>query len=194
MKKKLLSIFVIVVTSITVFIMLQGLKEKDSSMDSNLFKENSPKVNSLNTEEKGSPLDITKDEGKDSSHENDEEEMSLENMKDSIKEEQEKQKEALNQEDLDTAPVFKVHKDEIKDIISLDEKSKLLFISRKLSMMDYGKILEIMKSSDEMNSASEIFQILKARLSEEDYAKVKKILEPYMYVDNIENHISKSKN
>lgn len=197
MKKKFLSMVVIVITAITVFIMFQGLKEKNSDTDSNLFKEHSPKVNSFNTEEKSLQLDISKSNEKENSYANDEKEkdMHIEDIEEPPKEEKEEKKEALKKEEnYETAPVFKVNKDEIKDIISLDEKSKLLFMARKLSVVDYAKIVEIMKSSDEMNSASEIFQILKSRLNDEDYLKVKKILEPYMFVENIESNISQNKN
>lgn len=198
MKKKFLSIFVILITAITVFTMFQGFKEKDANIDSNLFKEKSPKVNSLNTEEKESKIDISKnneDENKNINHEKENDIHNEEDTNDVLKEKKVEKEEDYNQDkNYETAEVFKVNKDEIKDKITLNEKSKLLFIAGKLSMLDYAKIVETMKSSDEMNSASEIFQILKTRLNDEDYAKVKKILEPYMFVENIENNISQNKN
>ncbi|SHI45670.1 hypothetical protein SAMN05444401_0685 [Clostridium amylolyticum] len=198
MKKKFLSIFVILITAITVFTMFQGFKEKDANIDSNLFKEKSPKVNSLNTEEKESKIDISKnneDENKNINHEKENDIHNEEDTNDVLKEKKVEKEEDYNQDkNYETAEVFKVNKDEIKDKITLNEKSKLLLIAGKLSMLDYAKIVETMKSSDEMNSASEIFQILKTRLNDEDYAKVKKILEPYMFVENIENNISQNKN
>lgn len=198
MKKKFLSMFVILITIITVFIMFQGFREKDVNIDSNLFKEKSPKVNSLNTEEKEPKIDISKNNEDQSGNINHEKESDIHNEEDTndvLKEKKVEKEEDHNQDkNYETAEVFKVNKDEIKDKITLDEKSKLLFIAGKLSMLDYAKIVEIMKSSDEMSSASEIFQILKTRLNDEDYVKVKKILEPYMFVDNIENNISQNKN
>lgn len=198
MKKKFLSIFVILITVITVFIMFQGFREKDVNIDSNLFKEKSPKVNSLNTEEKEPKIDISKNNEDQSGNINHEKENDIHNEEDTndvLKEKKVEKEEDHNQDkNYETAEVFKVNKDEIKDKITLDEKSKLLFIAGKLSMLDYAKIVEIMKSSDEMSSASEIFQILKTRLNDEDYVKVKKILQPYMFVDNIENNISQNKN
>lgn len=190
--------FVILITIITVFIMFQGFREKDVNIDSNLFKEKSPKVNSLNTEEKEPKIDISKNNEDQSGNINHEKESDIHNEEDTndvLKEKKVEKEEDHNQDkNYETAEVFKVNKDEIKDKITLDEKSKLLFIAGKLSMLDYAKIVEIMKSSDEMSSASEIFQILKTRLNDEDYVKVKKILEPYMFVDNIENNISQNKN
>lgn len=89
----------------------------------------------------------------------------------------------------ETAAVFKINKETIPGKISLKDKSKLLKIAGKLSMIDYGNIVEIMNGYDEMGGATEIFNILKTRLKDEDYQEVKDILYPYVYVENIEDNM-----
>ena len=89
-----------------------------------------------------------------------------------------------------TVAVFKVNKETIPKKISLKDKAKLLKIVGKLSIIDYGNIVEIMNGYDELGGATKIFNILKTRLSEEDYQEVKEILYPYLYVENIEENIN----
>lgn len=85
--------------------------------------------------------------------------------------------------------VFKVNKNTLADNISLKEKSKLLYFSSKLSTIDYGTIMEYMKSDDELWAATKIFKLLKTRLPLNDYKKIKDILEPYLEIDIIESEI-----
>ncbi len=163
--------------------------------DKELFKDSSNSISSLKPE--------VKDENKEQNSKDNKKENNL-----SLKEEEKeggdnhdissyqeiKKEEEKSNEREETAPVFKVQKEKIKDKISFEDKTKLLAVARKLSMMDYGKIIEIMNTSDEMDGASQIFQILKTRLKEEDYKKVTEILEPYIYVKNIEKNLSMEKN
>ena len=93
-------------------------------------------------------------------------------------------------DDAETAQVFKVDKTTITDKLSFEEKRKLLSIAMKLSMIDYANIVDTMQSSEEMKSASHIFGILKLRLDSEDYEQLIEILDPYLYIDNIESNIS----
>ena len=92
--------------------------------------------------------------------------------------------------DEETAAVFKVNKETIPDKISLKDKTKLIKIASKLSLIDYGNIIELMNGYDEMGGATEIFNILKSRLSEADYQEIRDILDPYLYVENIEDNMS----
>ena len=92
----------------------------------------------------------------------------------------------------ETAVVFKVNKETIPDKISLKDKTKLIKIASKLSLIDYGNIAELMNGYDEMGGATEIFNILKSRLSEADYQEIRDILYPYLYVENIEDNMSDS--
>lgn len=86
--------------------------------------------------------------------------------------------------------IFKIDKATLSDRITLAEKAKLLYLSRKLSSSDFSKIKEYMDSSDEVGASTAIFKILKNRLSASEYNEVLSILRPYMNVDYIDEHAS----
>lgn len=85
--------------------------------------------------------------------------------------------------------VFKVDKNTIMDKINFQDKLRLMNITRKLSIIDYGTINKNLKGQDEYNCARDIFRILKSRLSSKDYNEVKEILKPYIDVDAIEKSL-----
>lgn len=85
--------------------------------------------------------------------------------------------------------IFKIEKNSISGKMSLENKAKLAYLSRKLSTIDYGKIQEYMNSEDEFSAAIEIFKILKVRLKINEYEEVKNILRPYIDVDFIDKNI-----
>ena len=81
--------------------------------------------------------------------------------------------------------VFKVSKDNIPKQLTVAEKTKLLYILRKLSSIDYAKINESLNKSNELEGAKEALNLLKLRLNGRDYKEIKDILS--RFVDNIEN-------
>lgn len=98
-------------------------------------------------------------------------------------------KESSDDEKEDTT-VFKVDKNTIASKISLIDKAKLLYYSKKLSAVDEGRIQKLLKSGDEYNASVNIFKILKERLSKDEYGKIKEILSPYIYISKIEKSIN----
>ncbi|MBK1811417.1 hypothetical protein JHL18_12385 [Clostridium sp. YIM B02505] len=88
-----------------------------------------------------------------------------------------------------TVSIFKIDKNTILNKISMADKAKLIYLSRKLSIADYDYIQEDLKSSNEIEASKDIFSILKKKLSDNDYEKVKNILSPYIDVDYIEKNI-----
>lgn len=82
--------------------------------------------------------------------------------------------------------VFKVDKNTIMDKLSVSEKMKLINLSKKLSVIDYGRIKEYLESGEEYDSAVAIFRILKSRLTNDDYKEIKEILTPYIDLEKIE--------
>lgn len=96
----------------------------------------------------------------------------------------------LNEE---TASVFKVNKNTIPSKISNQDKLKMLRMANSLSIKDYRAVAENIKRNDELPAATDIFKILKDKLSSENYSELKKILNPYINFDLIEKNINKNK-
>ncbi|QAA31448.1 hypothetical protein [Clostridium manihotivorum] len=101
------------------------------------------------------------------------------------------EEESAEDETVQTMSIFKVDKSTIISKISVADKAKLLYISRKLSSADYSNIEDDLKSSNELEAAEDIFKILKNRLSSQDYDKVKSILDPYINVEYIDGNLCK---
>ena len=85
--------------------------------------------------------------------------------------------------------VFRVDKYSIPKKIAKSDKLKLVSIAKNLSISDYGLLLEHIKRSDELDAAVDIFRILKDRLENEEYKKMKDILSPYINIELIEENI-----
>ncbi len=85
--------------------------------------------------------------------------------------------------------VFKVDKNTIINKLSVAEKMKLMNLSKKLSVIDYGRIKEYLESGEEYESAVAIFKILKSRLTSGEYKEIKDILIPYIDVEKIEKKL-----
>lgn len=95
----------------------------------------------------------------------------------------------LNEE---TAAVFKVNKNTIPSKISATDKLKMLKMANSLSLKDYKSVAENIKRSDELPAATDIFEILRTKLSSENYKELKDILNPYIDIDLIEKNIDKN--
>lgn len=79
-------------------------------------------------------------------------------------------------------PVFKVSTDVIRKEVTLKDKQKLFMIATKLSPKDFIKIKEYLYWEDEEEGTSRIINLIKNKLSNEDYEKVKSILGKYIYM------------
>ena len=88
-----------------------------------------------------------------------------------------------------TATVFKINKNTIPSKISNKDKLKMLKMANSLSIKDYKAVAENIKRSDELPAATDIFSILRDKLSSENYNELKKILNPYIDIDLIEKNI-----
>ena len=85
----------------------------------------------------------------------------------------------------DSTPVFKVSKSKIKDSLTLADKEKLLSIATKLSAIDYEKINKYLETGSDEDIRNTI-KLLKNRLSDKDYEKVKGVAEKFINMDAIE--------
>lgn len=84
------------------------------------------------------------------------------------------------------APVFKVASSKILGSLSILDKEKLLVIGTKLAPLDYARIKEYLYSDDRDKGVKNVILLLKERLSDKDYEKVKKIMDEYINIDSIE--------
>ena len=86
------------------------------------------------------------------------------------------------------AAAFKVSKNEIMSSLSLIDKGRILIIASKLSTIDYKKIQELLKIGDEKGIITAI-KLLKEKLSEKDYNKIRGIAEKFLNMEMVENQI-----
>ncbi len=85
----------------------------------------------------------------------------------------------------DSTPVFKVSKSKIKDKLTLSDKEKLLSIAAKLSAVDYEKINTYLQNGSDEDIKNTI-KLLKSRLSDKDYEKVKLVAEKFINMNVVE--------
>lgn len=90
----------------------------------------------------------------------------------------------------DSAAVFKVESSTIEDNLSLVEKAKLLTVVAKISPLDYATISNYLYDENSARGIINTFSLLKKRLSERDYEKVRDLASKYMDVNCIENYIN----
>lgn len=98
-------------------------------------------------------------------------------------------KESLtNKDDCDTnakdTSVFKISKSQIKDSLTILDKEKLLSVASKLSAVDYEKIKGYLEegSNDDIKNT---IKLLKQRLSDKDYEKVREVAEKFINMEAI---------
>lgn len=199
MKKKYLSIIVIIVTAITIYLMLSysnTLYESDYMM----VQENQNKIekNNLFSELKTKEIEFIKNKakvhlskeeiGEEKSEIEKREEISEEDLdfkqsdKYIIKEESE------NQEN--DNKLFKVNKEELLYKLTKEEKREIKTIIKKLSISDYAKIASSIKNKGEMECCLEILDILNKKLDKQDYLTAKKVFEPYINVELLERKLA----
>jgi hypothetical protein len=80
-------------------------------------------------------------------------------------------------------PVFKVSKNEIMDKLSFIDKAKILAISKSLSPGDFNKLQEDINDNDEKKGMTNAAQLLKTRLSEDDFDNMKNIASKFINLD-----------
>lgn len=87
---------------------------------------------------------------------------------------------------METVSVFKVSKDDIKSKLSLADKEKILNAATKLSPVDYAKIKKYIESEDSEEGIKMAMKLLKERLSEKDYNKVREVASKFLNMELIE--------
>jgi len=93
-------------------------------------------------------------------------------------------------EEEDYASAFKVSKSDIMSSLSLLDKGKILIIATKLSSVDYKKTQEFLQIGDEKGIINAM-KLLKEKLSEEDYSKVREVAEKFLNMEIVENKLFK---
>ncbi|GIM29689.1 hypothetical protein CPJCM30710_23550 [Clostridium polyendosporum] len=195
MNKKIRGFIVIFSTIISVVIMLKfgSLSHIEDNKNANISKKDVIQE-SEKEQEKVNVAEVPKVENDIEKHEKQNNNLvkKEESKKNINKVDKENTQRVYTDESEPSAPVvsiFKIEKDNISNKMSLENKAKLAYLSRKLSTIDYGKIQEYMNGKDEFKAATEIFKILKVRLQINEYEEVKNILRPYIDVDFIDNNI-----
>lgn len=194
MSKKILSLIVVLFTAITVFTILYYDKknideEKDYKYSTEVKGLREKSENGNVTDEKNKNSD--KNEAKDNLNSKEDSDNKV-NKNKIERDERENDKNLLegkitnpnNVSGKRDIQVFKINKSDIPEKLSFSEKGKLLYISRKLSSIDYGKINECLNSTNDEKAVKETLHILKLRLSEDDYNEVKNIMS--RFINNIE--------
>lgn len=85
--------------------------------------------------------------------------------------------------------LYKINKDMALDKLEEKDKEELERIIYKLSAFDIGKIENYIQDSDEDKGLINTFKILKKRVSEEDYKKIKEICSMFLDIDELEKEI-----
>ena len=80
-------------------------------------------------------------------------------------------------------PIFKIAKDKIIDKLSFTDKAKILIISKSLSPTDFSKIQDDLNSKDEKKGVVSAMNLLKMRLDDNDYSKLKGIAAKFINLD-----------
>jgi hypothetical protein len=202
--KKIMSYIVILCTIITVFLLLQLSKEQETRDNEGVRQEvkiNKEQVKNINEnkkvkEESNQIEEISKkttDEKNTYEKKSAVKEDNVELNKE-IKDNSGNSRSSINDvaDEVKEEPVttvFKVDKNTIINKLSVAEKMKLMNLSKKLSVIDYGRIKEYLESGEEYESAVAIFKILKSRLTSGEYKEIKDILIPYIDVEKIEKKL-----
>ncbi|MBV7276474.1 hypothetical protein JMF89_01850 [Clostridiaceae bacterium UIB06] len=97
----------------------------------------------------------------------------------------ERSEDANSSQSKESIPVFKVSKLKIKDSLTLADKEKLLSVAAKLSAIDYEKINKYLENGSDEDIRNTI-KLLKSRLSDKDYEKVKAVAEKFINMDAVE--------
>lgn len=92
---------------------------------------------------------------------------------------------ATSNDQKNDVPVFKVSKNEIMDKISFADKAKILSISKSLSPEDFNKLQEDISDDDEKKGLLNAMELLKKRLNNDDFNKMKNIASKFINLDSL---------
>ena len=210
MKKKYLSILVILLTMILVIFMIKGSRNDDGytmvKSDQEIKKEekladSSKIINEKELDNFISDLEsknhneenLSNDSGEKIKKENNDiefkntiiKEQALEEDINSIKEIDSEYQ--IDKSDNETKEViFKVDKEKIISKITSEDRKTLTRMVKKLSMHDYARMINTIKNNGEEEAALDVLEILTKRLNNEEYNKIKGILDPYINIDLLE--------
>ena len=190
MKKFLMSLMAIVITIITVGTMYISTlklenKDNDNSYTKELKNENSIDIKNKTNQNPKENKDEKNNKSIDNKT-NKDDRIEKENQDNLVSNKDNSSKKVEKKESIS---VFKVNKHTLLQNLPVKDKFKLLYMCKGLSTIDMANIKEYMKSSNEIEASSEIFKILRQRLSKEDYNEIKKILNPYVNIEYIENNM-----
>lgn len=102
-------------------------------------------------------------------------------------EEKNSNKEEISKETVSyTQSIYKVDKNDILKQLQTEDKKNFESILGKLSAFDLGKIKEYVQDSDEQKGIKNIFVLLKKRLTNEDYEKIKEISSKFLDMDAVD--------
>jgi len=87
--------------------------------------------------------------------------------------------------------VYKLEKGKVLEKLSSSEKREFEKIIKKLSAFDIGKIKEYYEGSDDEEGAVNIFNLLKKRLTMEDYTRIHEISASFLDFESIDGRIKK---
>ncbi|WP_066871836.1 hypothetical protein [Clostridium mediterraneense] len=210
MKKKYLSILVILLTMILVIFMVKGSRNDDGYImvksDQEIKKEekladSSKIINEKELDNFISDLEsknhneenLSNDSGEKIKKENNDiefkntitKEQALEEDINSIKEIDSEYQ--IDKSDNETKEViFKVDKEKIISKMTSEDRKTLTRMVKKLSMYDYARMINTIKNNGEEEAALDVLEILTKRLNNEEYNKIKGILDPYINIDLLE--------
>ena len=86
----------------------------------------------------------------------------------------------VNEIEHEEKSILKIDRELIKEKISNEDRQKMKLIKNKLSIVDLSRIEDEMDKENEEEGIRNTLNILSRRLSEDDYKRVKIILEPYI--------------
>lgn len=192
MKKVLLTVVLSLITSLTIYFV--GFWEPNEDTNKNIVqqKDNITKEskNSENVDKKQKEINNTykSEDNKLSEKETQKEKENYES--DNIKNNNETLENEISKEEKESVEtnvqIFNINKEDILSSLNLQEKTKLLNIAKKLSVVDGEKIKNSMQEKSELEGIKEVFEIIKLRLTDEDYNEVKKVLSPYINIEFLE--------
>ncbi len=210
MKKKYLSILVILLTMILVIFMIKGsrndegytmVKSEQEIKTEEKLADSSKIINKKELDNFISDLEsknhkeenLSNNSGEKIKKENNDiefentitKEQALEEDINSIKETDSEYQ--IDKSDNETKEViFKVDKEKIISKMTSEDRKTLTRMVKKLSMYDYARMINTIKNNGEEEAALDVLEILTKRLNNEEYNKIKGILDPYINIDLLE--------
>lgn len=198
MNKKFMSIIAITITMLTTGIMIYNSNIYDNNQrnysaikngEDTVHDYNNKKQNKTVTKEKN--IDNSNVSVKDTADEKEQVSPQQQNNVDdnvisgNTKENSNTVENATSNDEKNDVPVFKVSKDQIMDKISFTDKAKILSISKSLSPEDFNKLQEDISDDDEKKGLLNAMELLKKRLNNDDFNKMKNIASKFINLDSL---------